>query len=284
MNYTQDILNLINELELLRVAELKKFGSIALVLAFIAFIFFIKFRSNFLPFLGLGFFILVGSYYYLNNNYKTKVEHALMPKLISLVDKDFIYKDNSKVDLELINSFKLFSHKIENADSNSVVIIEKDGKSAQISSVVLESVKVDTEEGEHESERFDGAFVVLDLKKSFDQRYLLSPKDSLIEFEAGDELNPLYMGLKPTGISFGKISLYSQNHKSSLDRALLEKLISLSSDLKAVFDKDKIYLFVKGVGSKFDVSLFSSLKEQNFFDEYVKFLNLIKTILFNSKR
>jgi len=124
----------------------------------------------------------------------------------------------------------------------------------------------------------------LDLKNSFDQRYLLSPKDSLIEFEAGDELNPLYMGLKPTGISFGKISLYSQNHQSSLDPALLEKLISLSSDLKAVFDKDKIYLFVKGVGSKFEVSLFTSLKEQSFFDEYVKFLNLIKTILFNSKR
>jgi len=74
MNYTQDILNLINDLELLRVAELKKFGSIALVLAFIAFIFFIKFRSNFLPVLGLIFFILAGSYYYLNNNYKTKVE------------------------------------------------------------------------------------------------------------------------------------------------------------------------------------------------------------------
>jgi len=279
MNYTQDILNLINDLELLRVAELKRFGSIALVLAFIAFIFFIKFRSNFLPVLGLIFFILAGSYYYLNKNYKTKVEHTLMPKLISLVDKDFIYKDNSKVDLDLINSFKLFSHEIANADSNGVVVIEKDGKSAQISSVVLESVKVDTEEGEHESERFDGAFVILDLKKSFDQKYLLSPEESLIEFEAGDELNPLYMGLKPTGISFGKISLYSENHQSFLDRALLEKLVSLSSDLKAVFDKDKIYLFVKGVGSKFDVSLFSSLKKQNFFDKYTLFLKSIKDIL-----
>jgi hypothetical protein len=283
MNYTQGILNLIQELELLRVAELKKFGSIALVFAFIAFIFFIKFRSNFLPLLGLGFFIIVGSYYYLNNNYKTKVENTLMPKLIALVDKDFVYNKDGKVDLELINSFKLFSHEIKNENSNSVVSIEKDGKSAKISSIVLESVRMDTEEGEHETKRFDGAFVILDLKKSFDQKYLLSPKDKGVDFEAGDDLNSGHMGLKPTAITVDKLLLFSEDGKSSLDNSIIDELSKTASNIKAVFDKDKIYLFADGVGSSYNISLFSTLKEQNFFDKYALFLRSVKELLITSQ-
>jgi hypothetical protein len=270
-----DILNLLNTLELERMVELKKFGSIALIVFAIFLLFFIKFRSNLLPILGLGFFVLIGSYYYLNNNYKSRVENTLLVKLISFIDKDFVYDKDGKVDIELMNSFKLFSHKIENGYSSGVVSIVKGDKSAKISSVVLESVRTDTEEGEHESKRFDGAFAILDLKNSFDQKYLLTSKDMWKDFEVGDELNPLYMGLKPTDISIGKLTLYSQNGKSSLDIGFLTKISTLGENLKVVFDKDIVYIFASGLGS-LDVSLFSSLTKQNFFSKYALFLTSLK--------
>jgi hypothetical protein len=279
-----DILNLLNTLELERMVELKKFGSIALVVFAIFLLFFIKFRSNLLPILGLGFFVLVGSYYMINSKYKEQVQNYLLPKLVAQVDSDFKYEKDKKADIELINSLKFFSQKVEDEKSEGSVTLLKDGKSADISLVRLESVKVDTEEGRHYTPRFDGAFITLGLGESYDQTYLLSSTHSKTpEFEAGDYINPPHMGLKATGVKEGGLVLYSQSGTTTLSADSIQKMITLKDKLGkeiwAIYTKDRVYVLADGVAKGFEVSIFSSLKEQGYILEVAKLLEAVKSLV-----
>ena len=279
-----NILNLLNTLEIERLVELKKFGSIALVVFAIFLLFFIKFRSNLLPILGLGFFVLIGSYYMINTKYREQVQNYLLPKLVSEVDSDFKYKKDKKADIELLNSLKFFSQKIEDKNHEGTVSLKKDDKSVDISLVRLESVKVDTEEGRHYTPRFDGAFIVFDLGERYDQTYLLSSTHSKTpEFEAGDYINPPHMGLKATGVKEGGLVLYSQSGESALSKESMQKMIALKDELGkeiwVIFFKDSVYVLADDVAKGFEVSLFSSLKEQGYISEVAKLLEAVKGLI-----
>jgi hypothetical protein len=283
MNYTQDILNLMQELELQRVAELKKFGSIALVVLVVALLFFIKFRSNFLPILMLGFIVLIGSFYMLNSKYKQAVEGSLLPKLVKAIDPDFDYIGDKQISLEDINDLKYFSHKIENIHSNGIINIDKNSKNATLSFVKLESISIDTEEGEHQTERFNGAIVVVNLNFNIDQNYLLSEKGKTVKFEAGEYLNAKNMGLKPVSAINDSLVLYSQNGNSTLDKDLIKKVMDFRDDLMTdswtVFTKDHIYIFIEGLKGGFNISLLKSLKDQYFIANYSELLKRVKKLV-----
>lgn len=284
MEYSTEILSLMQSLELQRVAFLEKFAIIALIVFLINFLFFFKFNSNFLPVLGLSFFALIGSYFFLNTKYKTAVESDLLPKLVKVIDSDFNYLSHEHINLEDINSLKYFSHKIENIMSDGTIKVEKNNKSAGLSFVTLESVNIDTEEGEEEINRFDGAVVVLNLLSSFDQKYLLSAKNSKTpEFEAGDYLNPQKMGLKAVKAVDENFILYSQSGKSSIDSDIIKKVLVFREDLKtdnwAIFSGNQVYIFVEGIKGGFDISLFKNLKEQYFVANYTHLLKRVKGLI-----
>jgi hypothetical protein len=284
MEYSTEILSLLQSLELQRVATLEKFAMIAVFIFLINFLFFFKFNSNFLPVLGLSFFVLIGSYYMLNTKYKTAVEHDLLPKLIKGIDADFNYMCDEHLNLEAINNLKYFSHKIENIVSDGTIKVEKNSKSAGLSFVTLESVKVDTEEGEHETTSFDGAVVVLNLPSSFDQKYLLSAKNSKTpQFEAGDYLNPQKMGLKPVQALDEDFVLYSESGASSLDADSIQRVLAFRKDLKtnnwAIFSGKSIYIFIEGIKGDFGISLFKNLKEQYFVANYTHLLKRVKGLI-----
>lgn len=282
--FNNEILSLLQSLELQRVATLEKFAIIAIFIFFINFLFFFKFNSNFLPVLGISFFLLIGSYYVFNTKYKTAVERDLLPKLVKAVDSDFDYLSDEHLKLEDINSLKYFSHKIENIESDGTIKVEKNSKSAGLSFVTLESVKIDTEEGEHKTTRFDGAVVALDLPSSFDQKYLLSAKKSQTpEFEAGDYLNPEKMGLKAVKPINEVFVLYSEDGNSVLDESLIKKVLNFKADLKtkiwAIFNKNRLYIFVEGIKGGFDISLFKNLKEHYFVANYTHLLKRVKGLI-----
>ncbi len=284
MEYSTEILSLLQSLELQRVATLEKFAMVAIFVFLINFLFFFKFNSNFLPILGLSFFVLVGSYYMLNTKYKTAVERDLLPKLVKGIDSDFNYLSDEHISLEDINSLKYFSHEIENLDSDGTIKVEKSGKSAGLSFITLESINVDTEEGEHETLRFDGAIVAVYFPNSFDQKYLLSSKNSKTpQFEAGDYLNPQKMGLKAVNAMAEDLILYSENGNSLLDNALIKKVLDFSADLKtkswAIFSGNNVYIFVEGIKGGFDISLFKNLKEQYFVANYTHLLKRVKGLV-----
>ncbi len=282
MEYSTDILSLLQSLELQRVAELKKFGIIALFVILVNILFFIKFRSNFVPSLLFGSIVLVGSYYLLNTKYKTNLQNTLIPKLIQKIDSDASYEKESSVDIDSLNGLKFFSHKIEKADSNGKVYLKKAGKKVSFSFVTLESMKIDTEEGEHFTKRFDGLIVKLDLGENYTQMHLLGDGEKRAEFEAGDYLNPSKMGLKLVG-SFADYQLYSEDGVSRLNTKVVEKILSLrkdiGKDLWAAFDKNGVFIFVDGLDDSFEVSLFQNLKLEDFVGQYVKLLKTFKVLI-----
>ncbi len=285
MEYSTDILNLLQSLELQRTQELKKFGMIAVFVLIINILFFINFRSNFLLSLAGGFLVLVGSYYVINNNYKAQVENTLIPKLIQKIDSNFSYTKDAKVDLDLINSFKFFAHKIEKGQSSGNISTKVDKKNADFSFVNLESMRVDTENGEHFTKRFEGLFLTFDDDSSYDQNYLIAPrKKEIPTFEAGDYLNPPNMGLKLVGSLSDDMVLYSQNAQSRLNDEIVQKVLNFGRDLKRqswiIFDKNRVYIFVEDMSGGFEVSLFLSLMDQNFVGEYVKLTKAVKELLY----
>ncbi len=285
MEYSTDILNLLQSLELQRTQELKKFGMIAVFVLIINILFFINFRSNFLLSLAGGFLVLVGSYYVINNNYKAQVENTLIPKLIQKIDSNFSYTKDAKVDLDLINSFKFFAHKIEKGQSSGNISTKVDKKNADFSFVNLESMRVDTENGEHFTKRFEGLFLTFDDDNSYDQNYLIAPrKKEIPTFEAGDYLNPPNMGLKLVGSLSDDMVLYSQNAQSRLNDEIVQKVLNFGRDLKRqswiIFDKNRVYIFVEDMSGGFEVSLFLSLMDQNFVGEYVKLTKAVKELLY----
>lgn len=284
MEYSTEILSLIQSLEVQRIATLEKFAMIAIVIFLINFLFFFKFNSNFLPVLGLSFFALIGSYFFLNTKYKTAVESDLLPKLVKAIDSDFNYLSDEHIKLADINSLKCFSHEIKNLDSDGTIKIEKNSKSAGLSFVTLESVNVDTEEGEHETNRFDGAVVVLNFENSFDQKYLLKAKKSKTpQFEAGDYLTTKNMGLKPVNAVSMELMLYSQSGNSSLDAEIVKKVLEFSADLKsaswAIFTGNRVYIFMEDIKGGFDISLFKNLKKQYFIANYTHLLKRVKGLI-----
>lgn len=284
MEYSTEILSLIQSLELQRIAILENFAMIAIVIFLINFLFFFKFNSNFLPVLGLSFFALIGSYFFLNTKYKTAVESDLLPKLVKGIDSDFNYLGNEHINLADINSLKYFSHEIENIMSDGTIKVEKNSKSAGLSFVTLESVNIDTEEGEHETDRFDGAVVVLNLPSSFDQKYLLSTKKTKTpQFEAGDYLNPKKMGLKAVNAVSEDFMLYSESGASSLDADIIKKVLAFRENLKtdnwAIFTGNRGYIFVDGIKGSFDISLFKNLKDQYFIANYTHLLKRVKGLI-----
>jgi hypothetical protein len=284
MEYSTEIVSLLQNLELQRVATLEKFAIVAIIVFLINFLFFFKFNSNFLPVLGISFFVLVGSYFMLNTKYKTAVESDLLPKLVKGIDSEFNYLSDEHISIEDINSLKYFSHKIKNLDSDGTIKVEKNSKSAGLSFVTLESISTDTEEGEHETTRFDGAVVVLNLPNSFDQKYLLGAKKSkTVDFEAGDYLNTKNMGLKPVNAVAEDFMLYSENGNSSLDASLVKKVLEFRADLKsdswAIFSGNHGYIFVDGIKGGFDISLLKSLKEQYFVANYTQLLKRVKGLI-----
>ena len=282
MEYGTDILSLLQSFELQRVAWLKKFGLIALIVVLLNILFFIKFRSNFLPSLLFGFIILVGSYYILNTKYKKQLQNALIPKLIEKVDPNFRWEKDKKIDIELLNRLKIFSHKIETITSDGEVILQDAGKKVNLSFVILESMKIDTEEGEHFTKRFDGLIIELKLGKNYNQKYLLGEGEKRAEFEAGDYINPPYMGLKFVG-SFGDFSLYSEDGESRLEDTIVQKLIEFKKENKkdfwAIFEKDRVYILVDDMHNTLEFSLFQTLETQNFILEYVKLLKNVKKLI-----
>ncbi len=279
MEYSQEILSLIQNLELQRLAEVRKFVTIGAIIFALAFLFFIKFRSLLLPFLMLSFFVLAGSFYYLNNNFKKSVESTLLPKLIKAIDKDFDYSPNASIDKSQINEFKYFSHNIDDMQSSGTISI----KDAKLSFINLNSVKVDTEEGEHESKRFDGAVLVVDNIKN-DQTYLLVKNDNQnSKFEAGDVLNPKNMGLKHVKTLQNGYELFSNDGSSTLSDEMVAKVDEFTRDLElpsfAIFSKDKLYVFVDGMRGGFDMMLFRSLKESYFIGNYSELLKRVKKVI-----
>lgn len=284
MEYSQDILSLLQSLELQRVAALEKFALIALFIFLINFVSFFKFNLNFLPVLGLSFFVLVGSFYMLNTKYQTTVERDLIPKLVKGIDPNFSYIRDKHIDLEDINSLKYFSHNIDNIDSDGTIQVDLNGKSAALSFVILESINVDTEEGEHETKRFDGAIILLDLATSYDQKYLLNAeKSKIVDFEAGDYINHEKMGLKPVKVLDDNFMLYSENGNSLLDESLIKKVLEFRANLKAdswvVFSGNHGYIFVDGIKGGFEFSLLKSLKEQYFVGNYTHLLKRVKSLI-----
>jgi hypothetical protein len=279
MQYSQEILSLIQNLELQRLAEVRKFGSIALVVVALAFLIFFKFRSSFLPYLLVGFIVLIGSFYMLNSNYMKSVKSSLLPKLVKAIDKDFDYSPDVSIDVSRVNDLKYFSHNIGDIESSGTISIED----AKLSFVKLNSVKVDTEEGEHESLKFDGAVLVVDGVKS-DQNYLIVKNSNQNrEFEAGDNLNVKNMDLKPVKALKDGFKLLSADGKSTLNEDMIEKVIEFTHDLEmqsfAIFSKDKLYIFVDGMQGGFDMSLFKSLKESYFIGNYSELLKRVKKVI-----
>ncbi len=284
MEYGTEILSLLQSLEYQRVAALEKFVVIILFVFLINLLFFFKFRSNFLPILALSFFLLIGSFYMLNTKYKTVVERDLLSKLVKVIDPDFDYFRDEHIKLKDINTLKYFSHKIDNLKSDGTIKIKQNGRSAGLSFITLESIKVDTEEGEHESVRFDGAVVVLDFTSSFDQNYLLNvERFKTPEFEAGDYLNLQNMGLKSVKVIDNNFMLYCETGNSLLDEKLIQKVLEFSNDLKtdswAIFSGNRGYIFVEGINSGFGISLLRSLKEQNFVANYTQLLQRVKGVV-----
>ncbi len=282
MEYSTDILSLLQSLELQRTAELKKFGIIALFVILANILFFIKFRSNFVPSLLVGSIILMGSYYLLNTKYKNGVQNSLIPKLIQTMDSDARYEKESSIDINSLNGLKFFSHKIEKADSSGKVFLKDADKKASFSFVILESMKIDTEEGEHFTKRFDGLIIKLELGENYTKMHLLGDGEKRAEFEAGDYLNPPHMGLKLVG-SFANYQLYSEDGVNRLDVSVVKKILGLREDIGkdfwAVFDKNSVYIFVDGLDDSFEVSLFQNLKLEDFIVEYVALLISIKKLL-----
>lgn len=284
MEYSTDILSLLQSLELQRAAELKKFGLIALFVLFVNILFFIKFRSNFLPSLLFGFIVLTGSYYVLNTKYKIQVQNTLIPKLIQKIDTDFSYHKDRDIDINLINRLKFFSHTIENKESDGTVSVDVGKRKASFSFVTLESAKTDTEEGRHYTKRFEGLFVELDLASSYDQIYLISPNSNKTpQFEAGDYINPPHMGLELVGALSDDMRLYSKDGKNLLKNDVVKRVLKFKENLKkdiwVIFEKDRAYILVEGISNRFEISLFSSLKTQNFVGQYIKLLKTIKELL-----
>ncbi len=279
MEYSTDILSLLQSLELQRVAGLKKFALITLFVLFINILFFIKFRSNFVPSLLFGTIVLVGSYYALNTKYKTNIQNTLIPKLIQKIDPDAKYEKESSIDIDSLNGLKFFSHKIERSDSSGKVFLKK----ASLSFVTLESMKTDTEEGEHFTKRFDGLIIELKLGENYNQKYLLGKGEKRAEFEAGDYINPPHMGLKFVGSFSDDFSLYSEDGENRLKNDIEDELIEFKRDIKkdfwAIFEKDRVYLLVDDISSSFELSLFKNLKIESFVLEYVQLLKSIKKLI-----
>jgi hypothetical protein len=280
MEYSQELLTLIQSLELQRVAELKKFGAIAFIVLIINLIFFMKFRSNFLISLGLGFFVLVGSYYAINSTYKDKVQTLLLPKMINSIDPDFKYEKKSSITKETINSWKLFSHEIDELYNSGTV--SSDGIS--FSFIALESSNTDTEEGRHESRRFDGVIVYKDLKNAVDQSYLISAKKvATTEFEAGDFINASHMGLKKVKDLSDTRVLYSQSGTSTLDDDMIKKIELFTQGIKrenfVVFKATNLYILVDGINENYSISLIHSLESQGIIQGYVGLIKEVQKLL-----
>ena len=284
MENTQEILSVLNTLELQRVAELKKFGIIALVVLFVNLLFFIKFRSNFLPSLGLGFIVLVGSYYFINTKYKNQVQTSLIPKMLKEVDSDYKYNSNIKINLNKLNDLKFFSHKLDESQSEARVSLMSNNQTLNFWFLTLESAKIDGDEGRHGTKRFEGLFVELELSNGVNQKYLIGQKTERTPvFEAGDYLNPPHMGLKLVGTLSDDWLLYSENGTSNLRNDFLEKLKLFKEKLKVpmwvIFDKNRVYILSQSVKGNFEISLFSSLKNDSFVKNYVELLGDFKKLL-----
>ncbi len=284
MENSQEILSILNTLEMQRVAELKKFGIIALVVLSVNILFFIKFRSNFIPSLIISFIVLIGSYYFINTKYKNEVQTFLIPKILKEVDLDYKYAPNLKIDIDKFNDLKFFSHKLDESQSDGCVSLKVKNQTLHFWFVTLESAKIDTEEGRHGTTRFKGLFVELELTPRVNQKYLIGQKTARTPvFEAGDYLNPPHMGLKLVGTLDDDWLLYSQNGTSNLRNDFLEKLKIFKENLKVpmwvIFDKNRVYIFSQSVKGSFEVSLFSSLKNDSFVKNYIELLGELKKLL-----
>ncbi|MCH9814555.1 MAG: hypothetical protein K0U47_11515 [Epsilonproteobacteria bacterium] len=284
MEYTQDIVALIHTLELQRASELKRFGFITLFIVLVNIFFFFKFRTNFLLTVGLGVIVLIVSFYLINNRYTNEVNHTLLPQLVKHADIDLIYDADYQVDVEILNHIKLFSHKIENRESSGAIKYQLDEKSISCAFVTLESVKIDTEEGEHFTKRFEGLLLEVDFALSFDQTYLISSQNGkLSQFEAGEYLNPSHMGLEVVSILKDDWTLYSKDAQNHLPSVLLEKLIVLKERLGrevwVVFESNRAYVLIDGITKQYNISLFHTMKGENFIDRYLLLFNAIKGLI-----
>jgi len=279
MQYSQEILSLIQNLEFQRLAEVRKFAAVGAVVVALTFLFFIKFRSLLLPFLIVSFFVLAGSFYFLNTNFKKSVESSLLPMLVKAIDKDFEYSSKSSVNSSELNELKYFSHQIENIDSSGTISIED----AKLSFINLNSIKVDTEEGEHPTSRFEGAVLVVDGVKS-DQTYLIVKNSNQNrEFEAGEYVNTKNMGLKPAMALKDGYKLLSNDGNSTLSQELIDKVINFTAGLElqsfAILTNGKFYIFVDGMKGGFDISIFKNLKESYFIGNYSELLKRVKKVI-----
>jgi hypothetical protein len=279
MNYTPELLSLFQFLELERIAELKKFGSIAIVVIAIVLFVFLKFRSNLLISLAFGFIILVVSHYIVTTNYTKKIQSVLMPKIIKSIDSDFKYLKDSSIELNTINSWKLFSHELDASYSSGSVV----SKDVSFSFLELESSTIDTEEGRHERKRFDGIIIELKDQKPFDQRYLISAKKIATDsFEAGDFINKSHMGLKLVQELPNDLALFSQDGKSMIDNSLLEKLQKFQNNIKkeivAICENSKVYILVDGINDNYTASLFKPLQKQGIVQGYAMLIGDIKEL------
>lgn len=282
--YNQEILSLIHSLELQRAFDLKKFSFIIVAVLALNILFFLKFRSSFLLSLGLGFIIIAGSFYMINSDYKNKVQSKLLPKLFQAADPDFSYQEDQKVNIDLINDLRFFSHTIENQEDDGMIILDGEKKSSQLSFVKLESVKVDTEEGKHFTKRFEGVFIEVDFNTLFDQRYLIGTNGvSTPPFDAGDYLNPPHMGLKIVQALAPDFILYSPSGTAALPKDIVSKLLifkkRLGKKIWVIFEKDRAYILVDGIKRAFKISIFHSLKGQEFIAQYLSLLNTVKKLV-----
>ncbi len=284
MEYGTDILNLLESLELQRIEELKKFSIIAVFILIVNILFFIKFRSAFFITLVAGILVLAGSYYLINSSYKSRVENTLIPKLIQKIDSDFSYKRDEKIDLNLINSFKFFSHKIDKEIGSGVFVLNSQGRYLKIWLTKFQSIKIDTEEGEHPTDRFNGAYLVLDMPYSVDQRYLLTKDRYKIDiFEAGDYLNRANMELTLVGTLDGDWSLFSEDGDSNLRDDIFNKLRLFSQgvdrELSAIFSKDKLYIFIDNMDIELNISIFNPIFNSSFVRGYNRLFKEAKELI-----
>ncbi len=279
MEYSGELLSLLQSLELQRINELKKIAFIFSIIILIGILFFIKFRSNFLIFLVLGFVILLGNYYILNENYKDRVKTVLLPNIIDNIDPDFSYRKATILNKKTINNWKLFSHQIDELYQNGSI----SSSLVSFSFMKLESANIDTEEGRHESKRFDGVIVKIDLKNGVDQSYLISTKNRATpEFEGGDFLNSAHMGLKLSKDLSEKRALYSEDGICSISDEILEKIekftVAIQKDNFVVFDKNTLYILVDGISENYTISLMSSIKSQGIIKSYATMIYEVKKL------
>lgn len=282
--YSNDLLRIIDQLELLRIDSLKSFGFIVVAVVLINLFFYFKVRGNFIFTFGLGLAVLLGAYYQYNEKYRKEVQAMLMPKLAYQIDPSLMYNPNQQVDIYLINRLRFFSHTIRNQmDEGSLTYRAKNGNSAVVFPVKLESVKTDINEGKHYTPRFEGSFITLDLNRQYGQTYLIGPKLNRTPLlEAGDSLTPPHMGLREVMQIDRDWMLYSPDGTVRLSEKLLTALKSFKQSVNdnayVIFEGNHLYILLESRYKGVEISIFRSLKSSTFLDDKAALIEEIKAL------